>query len=284
MANSQQIFPLDTSHMLEYLLPMRFSVLASGSRANCTFVEGGRTRILIDAGLSARETERRLRPFGISLRSIHAIIVTHEHLDHIKGVVQISRTHEIPVFANKGTAKFLRGVHALEMFRTGAVFPIGDIIVHPFELMHDAADPVGFLIESGGASLAHVTDLGTPTEAVSNALASANAAVLESNHDVELLQACHYPWPLKNRIASSHGHLSNEASAALFSQALHMNFRHLVLGHISENSNTPETALAAFRKAVDSRNLASIRCAGPGRATEMIHITDKPLLEAVSMR
>lgn len=251
---------------------MRFSVLTSGSKANCTFIESGDTRVLIDCGLSARQTELRLSALGIDAASIDAILVTHEHSDHIHGVSVMSRRFNIPVYANEATARFLRKVFAWEKFITGEKFCIGNFSVSPFSIVHDAQDPVGFTLESGGLKFAQATDLGRVTPLVREALRGAHAMVVESNHDQEMLMTCDYPWQLKQRISSSHGHLSNDTAGELLAESLHSDLQHVVLGHLSENSNTPELALQTVRGQVPEERLSSVMCASIACHTPMLAV------------
>ncbi|MBN8548867.1 MAG: MBL fold metallo-hydrolase [Deltaproteobacteria bacterium] len=251
---------------------MRFSVLTSGSKANCTYVESGSTRILIDCGLSARQTEVRLRALGIDPASLDAIIVTHEHSDHINGVPVMSRRFELPVYANEGTSSFLRGVFALEKFVTGKSFSIGELNIAPFSIVHDAHEPVGFSIEGQGIKFSQATDLGKVTPLVREALRGSHAVVLESNHDHDMLQNCDYPWELKQRISSSHGHLSNESSSAFLAELLHGDLQHVVLGHLSENSNTPELALKAAQSQLSAHSLATLMCACIANETPLLSL------------
>ncbi len=222
---------------------MRFTVLSSGSKANCTFVEAGGMRFLVDCGLSGKQAEQRLREAGIDPQSLQAILVTHEHADHINGVATLSRRYGLPVYANQRTMEYIKKPRAREVFRTGQDFPLGGAEVTPFSIVHDAADPVGFVIRAEGLKLCIVTDLGRVTTLVQEHVRGANAILLESNHDQEMLQGCGYTWELKQRIASTHGHLCNEAAGQLLEEIMHPELFHVVLGHLSENSNTPVLAL-----------------------------------------
>lgn len=254
---------------------MRFSVLSSGSRANATFFESGSTRILIDCGLSAAKAAERLRRLGIDPDSIDAILVTHEHHDHIAGVPVFSRRHTVPVFANEATAEFIRKPVGLERFTTGEEFVVGDLRISPFRIAHDAQDPVGFRIEAEGLVFAQVTDLGRVSPLVREAVRGVHALVLESNHDPELLLSCDYPWELKQRISSSHGHLSNNTAAELLAEIRHPELWHVVLGHLSENSNTPEVALATLGQHVDPAGFHSVLCAGVAHETPMHEVGER---------
>ena len=230
---------------------MRFSVLSSGSKANCTYVEGAGVRFLVDCGLSGKQAEERLAEIGVDPSTIQAILVTHEHSDHIHGVGTLSRRYKIPVYANAATMEHVAKPRAKEVFSTGSEFYVGGVRVEPFSIVHDASDPVGFAIYADGLKLAICTDLGRVTTLVRQHLQSANAILLESNHDQEMLQSCSYTWELKQRISSTHGHLCNEAAGQLLEEVMHPELFHVVLGHLSENSNTPALALAAARRYVE---------------------------------
>lgn len=247
---------------------MRFSVLTSGSKANSTYLEAAGVRILIDCGLSAKQTELRLLRLGVDPATIDAIVISHEHSDHILGAKTFSKRYKIPIFANRPTARNMHKGYAEEHFETGETFWIKDIQIHPFSIVHDAADPVGLAIQAEGLRFAHVTDLGRVTPLVREMVSGSHALVLESNHDQELLRNCSYPWELKQRISSSHGHLSNDCAAALLAEVMHVGLLHVVLAHLSENSNRPDVALATARsylKGSEPRTLiaGSVICETP---------------------
>lgn len=227
---------------------MRFSVLSSGSKANSVFVEAGGARFLVDCGLSGKQATERLAEIGVCPSTLSAIIVTHEHSDHINGVGTLSRRYNLPVYANRATMESISKPRAKEVFKTGEDFYIRDTRIEPFSVVHDAADPVGFAMYAGGLKLVICTDLGRVTTLVREHLKDANAVVLESNHDLEMLQSCDYTWELKQRIASTHGHLSNESAGELIEEIMHPELFHIVLGHLSENSNTPTLALDTAKR------------------------------------
>jgi len=233
---------------------MRFSVLASGSAANSTFVEVGETRILIDCGLSARQIGMRLDGLGVDVSSVDAILLTHEHSDHIAGIRVLSNRLRIPVYTTAETAAEMGDAFGVETIEPGRGFSLGSLMIHPFRVSHDAVNPVGFSIEGGGFRFVQATDLGKVTPNVTYALRDAHALVLESNHDPELLRMCDYPWPLKQRISSAHGHLSNDAMADALTECAHDGLAVVVLAHLSENSNTPNHAMAAGARALAARN------------------------------
>lgn len=253
---------------------MRFSVLSSGSKANCTFLEAAGTRILIDCGLSAKTTEARLLSLGISPDSIDAILVTHEHSDHVCGISVFSRRYRIPVFANHATARNLKKTYGIEKFTAGESFSFAGLTVEAFSVVHDAADPVGFAIFAEGLKFVQCTDLGRVTPIVRHVLQQANAIVLESNHDQEMLRNCSYPWVLKQRIASSYGHLSNECAGALLEEVMHAELSHIVLAHLSENSNTPQLALDSVKKYIDKNYRQSLIAAGVAACTELVNVAE----------
>lgn len=244
---------------------MRFSVLSSGSKANATYVEGGGKRILVDCGLSGKQAELRLGEIGVDASTLDAIVVSHEHSDHINGVGTLSRRYNLPVFANEQTMQHISKPRGREIFTTGQRFCIGDLEIEPFSVVHDAADPVAFALYSEGSKLVLCTDLGRVTTLVREHLKGANAIVLESNHDQEMLQSCSYRWELKQRIASAHGHICNETAGQLLSEIAHPGLLHVVLGHISERSNTPTLALEAANKYLNTvpekiRGLETLLC------------------------
>jgi phosphoribosyl 1,2-cyclic phosphodiesterase len=248
---------------------MQFSVLSSGSKANSTFFEAGGVRLLIDCGLSATKAEERLRRIGVDPASLAGILVTHEHSDHINGISVLSRRFRLPVYANERTGKMVKNVFGLERFETGIPFDLRGIKISPFSIVHDALEPVGFRIEGEGLTFTQVTDLGRVTPLVREAVRGANAVVLESNHDEQMLMECDYPWELKQRIASSHGHLSNKEAAELAQEMVHPDLCRMVLGHLSENSNTPTVALHTFHAYVPPGVIETVVCAGVAHETQL---------------
>lgn len=252
---------------------MFFSVLSSGSSANSTFIEVAGKRYLIDCGLSAKQIEIRLGTLGIAPDSISGIFVTHEHQDHVKGLSVFSRRHKVPVFCNRATSKRLPKVYATEYFETGEDLDIGPIKLYPFQIMHDAVEPVGLVIEGEGLKFVHVTDLGRVTPIVSTSLWGANAVVLESNHDLDMLYGCEYPWELKQRISGNYGHLSNESACHLMREVADTSLSVLVLGHLSENSNSPELAFGGMKEILEYRALdTTLCCAGRNEPTSLFAV------------
>jgi len=220
---------------------VRFCVLGSGSRGNCTYVESGGTALLIDAGFSGVEIQRRLESAGLELGRVAAILVTHEHGDHVAGVGVLSRRHRLPVYANPGTKEAagaaLAKLHAFIPFVTGTPFSIPPCTIHPFAISHDTADPVGFTINDGQAMLGYCTDTGMVSRLIHHHLRQCHGLVLECNHDLELLKNGPYPPALQQRIRSKNGHLANPEALAFLGEVLHSRLRQVVLAHISEQNN-----------------------------------------------
>lgn len=228
-------------------MPVRLTILGSGSSGNCAYLETGETRILIDAGFSPRQIRHRLASIGRAPENLTGILVTHEHSDHIHGVSGLSEKLHIPVFCNRQTGEAIEYQAKvkldLRLFATGATFELGDLLVDTFAVPHDAQDPVGFLIRTGAGNIGILTDLGHATRLVLERVRRANVLLLETNHDVKMLQDCpHRPWSLKQRILSRHGHLSNEAAAEAAQQIVSSELQHLYLGHLSKECNRPELA------------------------------------------
>ena len=219
--------------------------LASGSKGNSTYISDGKTSILIDAGLSGIELQRRLNARDLAPDELNAIIVSHEHSDHIKGAGILSRRFKLPVYINKKTAAASPGLgqpHEIRSFECGTTFHIGNMTIHPFSISHDAQDPAGFTIAQNGTTMAIATDLGIATSMVKQHLKRCALLVLEANHDPQMLETGPYPWPLKQRIQSRVGHLSNSASKLLLKELQHENLQHVILAHLSEINNTPQKA------------------------------------------
>ncbi len=244
--------------------------LASGSKGNATYISDGQTSILVDAGLSGVELERRLAARGLAPQNLDAIIVSHEHADHIKGVGILSRRYHLPVYINQKTVQAspqLGRLHELRLFECGRTFNIRRLSVHPFSISHDAEDPAGFTIGQNGITIGIATDLGVATTMVKEHLKRCALLILEANHDPQMLETGPYPWPLKQRIKSRVGHLSNQESKTLLEQLQHEQLQHVILAHLSENNNTPEKAFDEVAKALtrcDARlSVAGQHASGP---------------------
>lgn len=224
----------------------RFTILGSGSRGNCAYLETDDVRLLIDAGFSARQIRTRLATIGRSPESLTAILITHEHSDHVQGLAGFDKL-KLPIYCNrltKDAIEFQMGIRLeSRLFETGTSFDIGDVSVESFTIPHDAQDPVGFLIRTATANIGFLTDLGHTTTLVINRIKPANALVLEANYDVKLLQDdTKRPWSIKQRISGRHGHLSNDAAANAIEELVSADLKHLYLGHLSQDCNRPELA------------------------------------------
>lgn len=237
------------------------SVLASGSRGNTAVIESSRARILVDAGLSCRETFKRIKLAGLDPRTFSAILITHEHSDHVYGLATLAKRLDVPVFMTGAThqswARSLRDeagelpkLARLEVFSSGRPFQIADITVTPFTIPHDAADPVGFTFRADGAKIAIATDLGYLPASVCDHLRRCDVLIIESNHDLEMLRIGPYPWSVKQRVMSRVGHLSNDSLAQFFARDYDGGASYVVLAHISEQNNHPEVARRAALEAL----------------------------------
>jgi phosphoribosyl 1,2-cyclic phosphodiesterase len=240
------------------------SVLASGSRGNSAVVQTSRTKILVDAGISCRETFKRMKALEEDPGALSAILITHEHSDHVYGLRTLAKKLKVPVFMTGAThhnwAKAMRDqdghrpeVEKLEIFAAGKSFQVGDIAVTPFTIPHDAADPVGFTFRAEGVKVGFATDLGYVPASVRDHLRCCEVLVIESNHDVEMLRVGPYPWSVKQRVMSRVGHLSNDALAEFFSSDYDGEAAYVVLAHLSEHNNHPEIARGAAEKALGPR-------------------------------
>lgn len=241
---------------------MKICSLASGSKGNCLYLETGDTRVLIDAGLSLRETLLRMEALGIQAERIHAVLVTHEHIDHIRSAGSFARKFKIPVIAShllhRKSEKNFKKAQVIE-FESGGCFSFRDTSIDPFPITHDSCDPVGFLLESREGRCGSATDLGIVTRLVTDKLSGCRALNLESNHDPDMLMNGPYPWELKQRIKSRHGHLSNEDSLALLHDLAHDGLEALVMAHLSEVNNHPDHVVRSSESFLRDQNLCAPR-------------------------
>jgi len=226
---------------------LQFTVLGSGSGGNCAYLETSETRLLIDAGFSGRQIRQRLASIGRTPESLDGILLTHEHSDHIQGLAALCAKLRIPIYCNRLTKEAVESALETQLncriFSTGASFELADLRVDTFAVPHDAYDPVGFLIRTAWGNIGFLTDLGHATKLVVERVRQANVLVLETNHDHKMLQDdTRRPWSVKQRILSRHGHLSNEAAAAVVEQIVTEEMRHVYLGHLSRDCNRPELA------------------------------------------
>jgi phosphoribosyl 1,2-cyclic phosphodiesterase len=228
---------------------VRFASLGSGSRGNALLVESGRTRLLIDAGFGPREMSHRLARLGLAAEDVDAVLVTHEHSDHIGGVFSCARRFGWAVLLTHGTLSAGRNANggaSVTIIDSQEAFSVGDIGVHPFPVPHDAREPVQFVLGDGARRLGVLTDAGHVTAHMVAMLDACDALVLECNHDARMLAQGSYPQALKRRIGGLWGHLDNAAAATLLSQIGCSGLRHVVAAHLSEENNSPELARAAL--------------------------------------
>jgi len=237
---------------------VKFCVLASGSSGNAALLATENTRILVDAGLSMRELGKRLAIAGEDLSNIDAILITHEHSDHVAGlpVIARNRKNRAVIWMTRLTAPAIDWGEAeprLEPFQAGAAFQIGDIEVQSFSIPHDAVDPVGFCFEVQGLRIGIATDLGYIPESVKYHLRRTDVLLLEANHDLDMLKVGPYPWSVKQRVMSRVGHLSNKVMSEYLLENLSASTTHLVLGHLSEQNNHPAIVSMIATQALEQR-------------------------------
>ena len=229
-------------------------MLGSGSAGNSALVATEHCKILVDGGLSARQVVLRLEQCGVTPEQLDGVVLTHEHTDHICGLEVLCHKFDLPIYCNRLTAEALRSSGLADrcrnwrLFATGGEFSICDISVQTFPVPHDAVDPSGFVFHAGSGSLGFITDLGYVTKMIVERLRQVQTLVVETNHDEKLLQNdTHRPWPVKQRIQSRHGHLSNTAAAGVIEELLPGKIERVVLGHLSRDCNTPALALETVR-------------------------------------
>jgi len=227
---------------------LRFTVLASGSTGNATVVSTDAATILVDAGLSGKKMEELLRERGVSGSDLDAVFVTHEHTDHVRGLGALARKYRLPVYANEKTwAAMMRQVGELEDWQrkvmpANSVMEIADLRIESYLISHDAAEPVGYVFESGGARLGLATDMGYMSDKVAQRLKGLDVLILEANHDIEMLRMGRYPWNVKRRILGDTGHLSNDAAGEALCRLLTGDTRRVYLAHLSQEHNLMDLA------------------------------------------
>lgn len=234
---------------------INFCNLYSGSSGNCTYIASENTRILVDAGVSCNKIVKALEELNVELDEIDAIIITHEHSDHTKGLTTISKKYNIPIYANIPTWHMIESLNVKDnckfTFTTGKEFEIGDFKIHPFSIPHDAVDPCGFSIFHDGKKVTIATDIGHITEGVLHQMENSDILLLEANYDDETLKCGPYPYQLKKRIMSEKGHLSNEEAGKTLAYLSKYNVQNMILGHLSKENNFPELAYQTVFNEID---------------------------------
>ena len=249
-------------------MSFRVHVLGSGSRGNSILLDTSEVRVLIDAGMSGRQIERRLEAIDVPPDSVSAVVITHEHRDHTQGMGVYARRRRVPIYITKATerscASLLSGKEEIRYYRAGQHVDLGDLRIEPFLTSHDAIDPVAVTVRqrNSGLKVGIATDLGTPTVSVRYALQRSHLLILEANHDDLMLREGPYPWSVKSRIAGRHGHLSNRAAAELGCELMHPELAGVILAHLSQECNEAELAAEVVGLALENRGFqAPIRVA-----------------------
>ena len=233
--------------------------IASGSSGNCICVGSNNTHVLIDVGISGKKVETGLNAFDLTAKDMAGILITHEHIDHVAGLGVMARRYHLPIYATAPTIAAIRRMSSLGKIEDTLFHPIekecdftlGDVTFHPISVSHDAADPVAYRFTEGSHKFAVITDLGVYTDKQVEELSGLDALLLESNHDIRMLETGIYPYPLKQRILGDKGHLSNERSGQFLSKLLHDNLTSVMLGHLSKENNLEELAYETVRLEVN---------------------------------
>ena len=256
---------------------MRLVVLGSGSGGNVLVLESGSRRLMVDAGFSCREIEKRLANVGIGGEDFDGLILTHEHSDHTRGVKRFVKRHNVPVYATAGTLEGLglgENGAQIHVLNSGHTAEVGSFAVEPFAIPHDAREPIGMVIQDGvGRRVGMVADLGTRSQSAWGRLTDLDALILESNHDLDMLRSGPYPWPLKQRVASRHGHLSNREAAEGIPELDSSHLQWVVLYHLSRTNNLPELAVDSVGEALSREGSpAEICVAGQFEPTQWMEV------------
>lgn len=242
---------------------MRISVLASGSEGNACYVETAQTRVLVDAGLSCRELIKRLELVEVKPETLDALVVTHEHTDHVKGAGPLARLLDIPVYMNNATLRrsmrILGNLSCPMTIHTGQSITINDLVIETFTKCHDAVDPMGLILSSDGARLGLITDLGRSSTVVEDRLRGCHALIMEFNHDQNMLEDGPYPWEVKKRIRGPEGHLSNHQAGELLGAVAHKDLQLVIMAHLSRVNNDELRAFKEAKNALASRGLKNSR-------------------------
>jgi phosphoribosyl 1,2-cyclic phosphodiesterase len=265
---------------------MRLVSIASGSSGNCIYIGSDQTHILVDAGISNKRIEQGLNEIGLKGKELSAVVITHEHSDHIKGLGVLARRSGVPIYGTKETLDEIRAMKSLGEFpkelyheiRPDVDFMVGDLTISPFSISHDAANPVAYRVKDGRHQVAVATDIGHYDQYTIDHLQGLDAVLLEANHDVNMLMTGPYPYYLKQRILGDHGHLSNENAGRLLSYILHDNMKHILLGHLSKENNYEALAWQTVRLEIDQGDCPykasdfPLEVAGRDEMSQIIHL------------
>ena len=264
---------------------MKLCSIASGSSGNCIYIGHASTHLLVDAGISGKRIEQGLLQMGVNPKELSGILITHEHSDHIQGIVVLARKYGIPIYSTVETfcamKKGKNSIGKIDDILFQQIYPeqkwkIGEITITPFSVSHDAANPVAYVLEAEGKKIGMVTDLGVYTEKTLHYLAGVQLLYLESNHDVNMLMVGGYPYYLKQRILGELGHLSNEMAAELLCRLYHKNLQYILLAHLSKENNYPELAYETVRAEllllIGEKEMPTIQVAPRDVLSDMIEI------------
>lgn len=272
-----------TYNWSEAILNLQFSVLASGSTGNCVFIESGENQYLIDAGLSGKQIEKKLDFIGKKLEDISGIFVTHEHIDHVKGLGVLVRKYGMSLYMNEATFRAMPSTvgeipaDCLNFIVCEKDYCFGDLNIFPFHVSHDAAEPFGYVFAKGEKKFTYLTDTGYVSQRTKEIVQGSTAYIFESNHDIRLLQMGRYPWHVKQRILGDSGHLSNEDSAVALSEIVSEKTEHIYLAHLSKEHNMKELALSICNEILFSRRQTlkdqiKLHMTDPDEPTEILKI------------
>ncbi|SFL62547.1 MBL fold metallo-hydrolase [Halanaerobium salsuginis] len=262
-------------------MQVEISVLASGSKGNCTYIRAGEHAVLIDAGLSGKKIEQRLSQLDRDPAELDALLITHEHKDHIKSIGVLSRRYDLPIYANQGTWQAAESEIGRVKKENCRIFEqdfmIGDLAFEAYPVSHDAEAPVGYICRAADRKIVLATDTGVMSAEIISRLRGADFFVLESNHDLEMLMTGRYPYFLKNRIKGTEGHLSNDDTAAILPQLVRDNFPTVVLAHLSEENNNPKVAYITVNNALKEAGLKvgrdlQLGCASQKKSTPLFKL------------
>ncbi|MEO6813250.1 MAG: MBL fold metallo-hydrolase [Ginsengibacter sp.] len=255
--------------------------LNSGSNGNCYYVGNDTDAILIDAGISCREIEKRMHRLGLNLRKVKAVFVSHEHSDHIKGISVLSKKYQLPVYITELTLKnggFFIEKHLAIHFKTNESISIGNLLITAFPKPHDACDPCSFVVSCDGVNVGVFTDIGAPCESLVSHFKKCHAAFLEANYDEEMLENGNYPYHLKKRIRGGSGHLSNKQAFAIFKSERSPFLTHLILSHLSKNNNNPELVQQLFNENANGINIVVASRYAESEVYEIGHLPAKMIV------